>query len=65
MDPETARESYEYLLPAFSATGAVDREAVEFQIELERAAGVATSLTFDDIVDPSIAAEAARDLGLR
>jgi ABC-type nitrate/sulfonate/bicarbonate transport system substrate-binding protein len=65
MDPQTARESYEYLLPAFSTTGTVDREAVEFQVELERAAGTATGVTADQVIDNSIVAEALRDLGLR
>jgi ABC-type nitrate/sulfonate/bicarbonate transport system substrate-binding protein len=65
MDPQTARDPYEYLLPVFSKTGAVDREAMEFQIEQERASGLATSLGYDDVVDTTIVADALRDLGLR
>ncbi len=65
MDPETARESYEYILPAWSAWGEVDREAIELQIQLDKAGGLVSSLTYDDIVDPSIVAEVARELGLR
>jgi NitT/TauT family transport system substrate-binding protein len=65
MDYETARESYEFLLPAFSATGEVDREAMDLQLEMERSEGTDVRLGYDQLVDPTVAADAARDLGLR
>jgi NitT/TauT family transport system substrate-binding protein len=65
MDYPTARESYEFLLPAFSATGEVDREAMDLQLEMERGEGLVVTLGYDQLVDPTIAADAARDLGLR
>ncbi|HZS00331.1 MAG TPA: ABC transporter substrate-binding protein [Chloroflexota bacterium] len=65
MDYQTARESYDFLLPAFSTTGEVDREAMELQLEMERGEGMVVTLDYDQLVDPTIAADAARDLGLR
>jgi ABC-type nitrate/sulfonate/bicarbonate transport system substrate-binding protein len=65
MDYPTARESYDFLLPAFSTTGEVDREAIDLQLETDRSEGVAVTMGYDQLVDPTIAADAARDLGLR
>src|SRR5579883_331368 len=65
MDEQTARESYDFLLPAFSTTGEVDREAIDLQLEMERGEGMDVTLGYDQLVDPTIAADAARDLGLR
>jgi hypothetical protein len=65
MDYQTARESYEFLLPALTATGEVDREALELQLDMERAEGTAVTMGYDQLVDVTVAANAARELGLR
>jgi NitT/TauT family transport system substrate-binding protein len=65
MDPETASDSYAYNLPAFTATGAVDRAAMEALLEQERAKGGVLPLTYDQIVDAAIVADAAGDLGIQ
>ena len=64
MDYATARESYDFLLPAFTAAGEVDREAMDLQLEMERSEGTVVTMGYEQLVDPTVASEAARDLGL-
>jgi NitT/TauT family transport system substrate-binding protein len=65
MDAETARESYGYVLPAFTRPGIPEREAMETLLDVERAEGTVTGpITYERAVDPSIAEQAARELGV-
>jgi ABC-type nitrate/sulfonate/bicarbonate transport system substrate-binding protein len=66
MDLDTARQSLELFLPAISADGTVERSGVETVVDAEREAGkTLPPLTFEQLVDPSLAEEAQRELGLR
>jgi len=65
MDNETARASYEFILPSFSRTGTVDRDAMEALLDVERAEGTASApITYEQVADGGPAEQAARELGL-
>jgi NitT/TauT family transport system substrate-binding protein len=65
MDPATAREVYEFVLPAYSQDGTVEREGVETLVTLELEDGaITTRLPYEQLVDPTIAADAQRALGV-
>ena len=65
MDPETARASYEFILPSFSVTGTVDREAMDALLAQEREDGTAPCpYTYERVADGGPAEEAARELGV-
>src|SRR5262249_61632272 len=64
-DLDTARQSLELFLPAISADGTVERSGVETVVDAEREAGTTLPpLTFEQLVDPSLAVEPQLDLGL-
>jgi NitT/TauT family transport system substrate-binding protein len=64
MDPETARASYEYILPSFSPSGTVDRDAMEAVLDVERQDGTAPGpYTYERVADGGPAEQAARELG--
>ncbi|HZS00330.1 MAG TPA: ABC transporter substrate-binding protein [Chloroflexota bacterium] len=65
MDAETARASYEFILPAFSASGTVDRDAMEALLAVEREEGTASGpYTYERVADGGPAEQAARELGV-
>jgi ABC-type nitrate/sulfonate/bicarbonate transport system substrate-binding protein len=65
-DAATAREVYTFLLPSFSEDGTIERPGIETVLELEREEGrVAAPLTFEQVTDTSVVADAQRELGLR
>jgi ABC-type nitrate/sulfonate/bicarbonate transport system substrate-binding protein len=64
MDPATAREVYEFVLPAYSQDGTVERQGVETLMDLEIEDGtISARVPYEQIVDPTIAADAQRALG--
>jgi NitT/TauT family transport system substrate-binding protein len=66
MDPDTARQAFELFLPAISPDGTVERGGVDTVVDAELEAGKELPrLTFEQLVDASLAAEAQRELGLR
>jgi NitT/TauT family transport system substrate-binding protein len=65
MDAETARASYEFILPSFSASGTVDRDAMEALLALEREEATASGpFTYEQVADGGPAEQAARELGV-
>jgi NitT/TauT family transport system substrate-binding protein len=66
MELPTATEAHALALPSFSRDGTVERDGIEFLIELEReAAKFAVAPPFEQLVDPSLAADAQKELGLQ
>jgi NitT/TauT family transport system substrate-binding protein len=65
MDAETARASYEYVLPSFSPSGTVDRDLMEALLEVEREDATAPGpYTYERVADGGPAEQAARELGV-
>ena len=66
MDLPTAREVYEFVVPSLSQTGIVEREGIETLLDLEMEDGkIATRPTYEQVVDPTIVADALQQLGLQ
>jgi NitT/TauT family transport system substrate-binding protein len=66
MDPTTARDVYEFVVPSLSQTATVEREGIETLLDLEMEDGkVATRPTYEQVVDPTIVPDALRQLGLQ
>jgi ABC-type nitrate/sulfonate/bicarbonate transport system substrate-binding protein len=64
-DHDTAAQAFALILPAFSQDGAVEREGIEAVVELEREGDAPVSVTFEQLVDTSLVADAQRELVVR
>jgi NitT/TauT family transport system substrate-binding protein len=65
-DNATAREAYGYLMPSFSDDGTPEPVGIATVLKLEQEDGPTPApATYEQVADPTIAAEAQAELGLR
>ncbi|MBI4523314.1 MAG: ABC transporter substrate-binding protein [Deltaproteobacteria bacterium] len=64
MDEQTARESYDVVIGAFTSDGRIQPEGVEALLAMDRKDGlIPKTVTFDQVADSSLAEEALKELG--